>query len=93
MKASKKDIKYFKGVLVQEVQTALRSNKTYLSDDQVSDFIKKYTGEYDEDLFGISCSDMSKDQMQMLKEASNYLVVQLTMPIKEDNNDLKNLNF
>ena len=34
MRASKKDIKYFKGVLVQEVQTELRKNKTYLSDDQ-----------------------------------------------------------
>ena len=89
MQASKKDIKYFKGGLLIEIQTKLQESGTILSTGEIEDLLK-WMIDINPDT---SVKDITHQQMQDLKEVGKFLAAQTKIKLKEDENDEINLNF
>ena len=64
-KATKADIKFYKGVLLIEIQRHLNHNGEFYSIEELDNLIK-----YESELIFMSCSEMTTDQMQDLKEGA-----------------------
>ena len=88
-KATKADIKYFKGRLLIELQKKLQEDGTIMSKDELEDYLKWMV---DLDPY-TSVKDITHEQMQDLKEAGKFLAAQTKIKLKEDENDEINLNF
>ena len=73
-KASKADIKFFKGVQLIHIHNQLTKDGTFISLDELEDFLKAYA-----DLDGVSCSKMSHEQMQELKEFTKQFACSIGM--------------
>lgn len=86
MKASKEDIKFYKGVILIQIHDYLTKEQTFLSLEELDNFLKDYA-----DLFGISCSDMTHNEMQELKEYSKQFAMSVGLDLDKDNGI--NLNF
>lgn len=89
-KATTKDKKFYKGVLLDKIHTKLVKDKTYISIDELDLFLKAYA-----DLESISCNDMSHEQMQTLKEYCKQFARSIGLVIKESKNEVNDndLNF
>ena len=102
-KASTADIKFFKGVMLVDIHKQLvrdiieiRKNASeelavYFEDITIEelDALLKYKA----DLTGISCSDMTKKQIQDLKESSKQFACTIGMGVDAFDNDNIQLNF
>ena len=87
-KSSTTDIKFFKGVLCVKIHDKVVSDGAYMSIDELSDILKAHA-----DLEDISCSDMSHEQMQQLKEFSKQFATSIGMSENEFDKDNDDLNF
>ncbi len=88
-KATQSDIKFYKGVLLVNIHSKLVSDKTYMSIDELDEFLKAYS-----DLEGLSCSEMSHNQMQQLKEYCKQFAASINMGVDAFDKDKRiNLNF
>jgi len=87
-KASTTDIKFFKGVMLVKIHDQLIADGTYYSIDELDTFLKAYS-----DLEGLSCSDMTIDQMQQLKEQSKQFACSIGMGVDAFDKDKINLKF
>lgn len=85
MKASTIDIRFYKGVILQRIHSELTKVQA-ISIDELDEFLKHYA-----DLDLKSCSDMTHDEMQILKEWSKQFAMSIGVDI-DDNNEI-NLNF
>lgn len=77
MKASKADIKFYKGVLLENLHKKMVADGTTISIDELDMFLKDmiyYEG---------STKDMSHEQMQDLKEVCKFLAEQIECKIKD----------
>ena len=91
MKVSKADIKFFKGVLLVNLHDELNKTHTRYSLEELENLLK-YMSDID---LNTSVKDITKDQMQDLKESAQFLAVQCRIKITRDDylDDLTNLNF
>jgi len=87
-KASTADIKFYKGVQLVKIHDKVISDGAYMSIDELDTFLKAYAN-----LEGLSCSDMSHDQIQVLKEYSKQFAVSIGMSVNTFDKDKINLNF
>ena len=78
-KATPKDIKFYKGVMLVKIHDKLTSGGTYVSIEQLDSDLKEYA-----DLKGISCSDMTKEQFQQLKLWSKDFIEHYSIGIDFD---------
>ncbi len=85
-KASNGDITFFKGVLLKQIHAKVVSDGALMSSDEMEVFLKGYA-----DLADVSCTDMSHDQMQQLKEYCKYFAMSIGLDI--DKNNGINFNF
>lgn len=76
MKASSTDIKFYKGVLLEQIHKHLVSTGTYFSLEETDNFLKAYA-----DLSG-SCLSMSHEELQILKEYSKQFAESIGCVIK-----------
>lgn len=85
-KASKGDITFFKGVALVKIHDKLVLDESPISIDELEDLLKHLSG-----LTGVSCSDMSHEEMQWLKERSKKFAMDIGLDI--DKNNGIHLNF
>ena len=78
MKASKADIKFYKGVLLEKIHTKAVNDGTIVSIYEMDNVIKDMCG-----VLGKSCNDITHEQMQDLKECAKFLADQLGVEIKD----------
>ena len=83
--ASTKDKKFYKGILLIKIRRKLISDGTYYSVEELDLFLKAYA-----DLEGISCNDMSHEEMQILKEFCKQFARSIGLVIKESKNEEQN---
>jgi hypothetical protein len=87
-KATKSDITFYKAILLVKIHTKVVSDGAYISIDELDKFLKSYA-----DLEGISCSNMSNEQMQILKEYSKQFACSIGMSESEFDKDNDDLDF
>ena len=88
MKATTKDIKFYKGVILIEIHKQLRENGDFFSIEELDNFLKDYA-----DLTHESCSDLNHFQMQQLKEYSKQFATSIGMGEDCFDNDKTTLKF
>jgi len=76
--ASTKDIKFYKGVLIQLIRAQLTEDGVHITQDELDGFLKYRAG-----LFEVSCKDMTHEQMQDLKEWSKEFATSIGVDIKD----------
>ena len=76
--ASPKDIKFYKGVLIELIRAQLNKDGVEMSYDELDGFLKYRAG-----LFEVSCKDMTHEQMQDLKEWSKEFAASIVVDIKD----------
>lgn len=76
--ASTKDIKFYKGVLIQLIRAQLTEDGVHITQDELDGFLKYRAG-----LFEVSCKDMTHEQMQDLKEWSKEFAASIGVDIKD----------
>lgn len=76
--ASTKDIKFYKGVLIELIRAQLNKDGVEMSYDELDGFLKYRAG-----LFEVSCKDMTHEQMQDLKEWSKEFAASIGVDIKD----------
>ena len=85
-KASKRDITFYKAILLEQIHKEVVSKGASISSEEMDLFLKDYA-----DLANMSCLDMSHDQMQQLKEWSKFFAMTIDLDI--DKNNGIHLNF
>lgn len=76
--ARTKDIKFYKGVLIQLIRAQLTEDGVHITQDELDGFLKYRAG-----LFEVSCKDMTHEQMQDLKEWSKEFAASIGVDIKD----------
>jgi hypothetical protein len=78
MMASNKDIKFYKGVLIELIRAQMSEDGLEVSHDEIDGLLKYRAG-----LFEVSCKDMTHEQMQDLKEWSKQFAASIGVNIKD----------
>jgi hypothetical protein len=88
MKATTKDIKFYKGVILIEIHNKLCHDGDFMSIEELDNFLKDYA-----DLTNESCSDLNHWQMQQLKEYCKQFACSIGMGEDALDNDKTTLKF